>query len=81
MRGVAEEGRQLVDLLLHDRVELVIVAGGAPYGESKEYGAGGVDAILGVNSLELFGNHAAFVRGGVAAMEAGGDPLVKRSIR
>ena len=80
LRRVAEEGRQLIDLFLQDRVELMIVAGGASDGESKEHGAGGVDAIFGVNRLEFLGNDATFVRGGVAAMEAGGDPLVKRSI-
>ena len=78
--GVAEERRERVEVALRDRVELVVVAGRAADGQAEEDRARGVGAVLGVDHLVLFRDHAALVRGCVAAMESGSDQLVHRRV-
>ena len=75
--GVAEERRQRVELALGDRIELVVVAGGAADGQPEEHVADGLGPVLGVDRLVLFRHHPALVGGDVVALKAGGDQLVE----
>ena len=75
--NVVEVRHDLVELLLRDRVELVVVAAGAPQGQAHPDGAGGrhpVDAVLGE---ELVDHDAALAVQAVVAVERGGDALVE----
>ena len=80
LRRVAEEGAERVEVLLRDRVELVIVASGAAHGQAEPDGAHGLGAILGVDFGVFLVDDAAFVGGDVAALEAGGDELIERRV-
>ena len=80
LRGVAEEGAERVEILLRDRVELVVVAGGAAHRHAEPDRAHGVGAILGVDLGVLVFDDAGFVGGDVAALEAGGDALIERGV-
>ncbi len=79
--GVAEEGGELVEVLLADRVELVVVAGGAPSGKAVPHRHGGFDPVGGVDDLVFRRDEAAFRGGRIAAVEAGGDPLFEGRFR
>ena len=81
LRRIAEKGRELVELFLRDRVELVIVTRGAAHREPQPHRARGLHSILGVHRGDFFDDGSAFVRRGVAAVEAGGDLLFHRGIR
>ena len=76
MLGVSEEGRHGVEVLLADRVELVVVAGRAVGGEPEPDPRGGGDPIVGVIREVLLLDGTALVGGHVAPVEAGGDLLV-----
>ena len=75
--GVAEEGGQRIEVLLGDGIELVVVAGGATHRQAQPDRAGGVDPVLGVHDLHFLFDDPPFVGGDVAAMEAGGDELLR----
>ena len=85
LRGVIEEGRELVELLLRERIKLVVVAHGAAGSEAEPHGRRRLCAVAGVEHGVFLGNHSAFVRRDVAAVEAAGDlvveDLVGRGIR
>ena len=81
LRGVVEEGGQRVELLLRERIELVIVADGAAGGQAEPDLAGGLGAVAGVEHEVLLVDRAAFVGRDVAAVEAGGDALIERAVR
>ncbi len=76
--GVIEQREKLVELLLRERVELVVVALGATNGQPKPNGSNGVDAVE--NFLKAF---FANLCSRLAVLDAisqkpGGDPLVDR---
>ena len=54
----------------------MIVADSAAEGEAEEDGGSGLDPVLLIDGVDLFGDGAAFVGGDVTAVEAGGDLLV-----
>ncbi len=72
--------KRLVEILLRERVVLVIVAAGASQGEAHEDGGGGLRAVGHVLDAILFGDDAAFAGGAVIAVEAGGDALLEGGI-
>ena len=78
LRGVAEERCQRVEIRLLDGVELVVVAGRAAGGQAQPDRADGIRAVLGVDRVVFVDDHARFVRGREAAVEAGRDPLFER---
>ena len=78
--GVVEERRHFIELALRDRVEFVVVARRAVHGQPEPDPGGRLGAVAGVQHGILVGNHAAFVGGDVAAVEAGGDPLFQRGV-
>ena len=59
----------------------MVVTSGASNCQSEEDAAGCVDAVLGVDGIELFGDDAALIRRDVAAIKAGSDQLIHGSIR
>ena len=75
LRRVVEERRQAVELLLRQGIELVIVADRAIGRQPHPDPRSGLGAIAGIEHQVLFADHAAFVGGDVAAVEARGDPL------
>ena len=81
LRRVVEERRQRVELLLRDRVELVVVADRAAGGQAEPDLRDGLGAVAGVEDEVLLGDRAALVGRDVAAVEAGGDLLVERAVR
>ena len=74
--GVPVKRRQRVKVLLLERIELVIVTGGAVSREAHEHPARCRDAIVGVEREVLVFDRAAFVGRDVAALEAGRHELV-----
>ena len=74
---VVEVGVDLVELLLRDRVELVVVAAGAPQGQPHPHRAGRRHAIYHVLDQELLGDDAALAVLAVVAVEGGGDLLLQ----
>ncbi len=68
-------------VLLRNRIELVVVAGGAADGQPEEHGAGRIGAVLDVLKADLFFNDAVLIRRRVVPDESGGDALVERRIR
>ena len=78
MLGVSEEGRHGVEVLLADRVELVVVAGRAVGGEPEPDPRGGGHPVVGVVREVLLFDGSALVGGHVAPVEAGGDLLLFR---
>ena len=75
---VVEEGEEPVEVLLRDRVELVVVAAGAAEGQAQPDGRRGVDAIDDVLDGVLLGDDAALGVAAMVAVEAGRDLLVER---
>jgi len=67
-------------LALRDRVELVIVAGGAAHGQAQENGADRFRPVLGVDHRIFLRKDAALVRGDVVTLKTGGDQLVERRV-
>ena len=63
--------------MLADRVEFVVVAGGAPGGEPEENGGGGIGAVAGVAGFGLGFDGAALGGGEVETIVAGGDQRVE----
>ena len=80
-RGVPEEGRQGVELLLADRVELVVVAGRATAGQAHPDRAERLDLVLGVVRHDLLGDGAALAGGREAAAVARGHDLLEGGVR
>ena len=80
LRRIAEEGAQRVKILLRDRVELVIVARRAAHRHTEPDRAHRVRAILRVDFGVLVIDDPDFVRGHVASLETGGDPLLHRRV-
>ena len=78
MLGVSEEGRHGVEVLLADRVELVVVAGRAVSGEPEPDPRGGGHPVVGVVGEVLLLDGAALIGGHVAPVEPGGDLLLFR---
>ncbi len=75
--GVVEEGRQLVELTLGERVKLVIVAHGAVRGEAEPHLRDGLGPIARVVDQVLLGDGPSLIGGHVAAVEARGNLLVE----
>ena len=76
MLGVSEEGRHRIEILLADRIELVVVAGRAVGGETQPHPRGGGHPVVGVVGEVFLFNSTALVGGHVAPVEPGGDLLV-----
>jgi len=76
--GVAEVGGEGVEVLLRDRIKLVIVACGTSGGEAKPDGRHGFYAVSGVDGVVFLSDGSAFSGGGEAAVETGGDLLIER---
>ena len=72
---VAEEGRQRIEILLRERVELVVVALGAVGRQAEVDPAHRLDAVGGVVGEVLLDDRAALVGRHVAALQARGDQL------
>ena len=81
LRGVVEEGGQLVKLALRERIELVVVADRAAGRQAQPDLRGGFGAVAVVEHEIFFVDRAAFAGGDVAAIEARGDLLIERAIR
>ena len=77
LRGVIEEGGELVKLLFGERVELVVVADSAAGRQPHPDGTGRLGAVAGVEHVVLLRNRAALVGRHVAAVEATGDLIVE----
>ena len=77
LRGVAEERRHRVELALPDRVELVIVAGGAAHGEPEKDVADRLRPVLRVDDLVFLGHDPALVGRDVVALETRRHELVQ----
>ena len=75
---VVEEGEELVELFLGDRVELVAVAAGAAERQAQPDGRGGLDAIDDVLDGVLLGDDAPLAVAAMVAVEPGRDLLVER---
>ena len=74
---VIEEGGELVEILLFDRVEFVIVAFGALHGETEPGGAEGANAVGDVLEAVFLIDDTALGIDDVVAGEAGGDQRVE----
>ena len=81
LRDAVEVGEELVELLLLDRVELVVVAAGAAHRQPQPHGARRRDAVDDVLDEELLRDDAHLGVHAVVAVEAGGDPLIERRVR
>ena len=77
LRRVAEERRHRVELALPDRVELVVVAGGAAHGQPEKDVAYRLGPVLRVDGLVLLGYDPALVGRDVVALEPGRHELVQ----
>ena len=78
---IVEESEQRIEILLRERIVLVVVAAGAAQRLPQPHRRGGLDAVGAVLGEELFRDHAAlFVDHGVA-VKPGGDPLFERRVR
>ena len=77
---VVEIREELIELLLRERIELVVVASRARDRQAHEHRGGRVHAIDDVFDRVLFGNDAAFRVAAVITIEPGGDLLVQRSV-
>ena len=77
---VIEERKDGIEVLLANRVVLVIVAACAAKGHPKPNGTGGFDAVNDGFDTPLFCDDAAFGIDTVIAVEAGGDDLFSRGI-
>ena len=78
---VVEEGEELVELLVGDRIELVRVAARAPHRQAHERGGGRLDAIDDVLDLILVGNRPTLEVDHVVAIEARRHLLIARRVR
>lgn len=74
---VIEEGGELVEILLFDRVEFVVVAFGALHGEAEPSGAEGANAVGDVLEAVFLVDDTALGIDDVIAGEAGGDERVE----
>ena len=81
LRRVVEERRQRVELLLRERVELVVVADRAAGGQAEPDLRRRLGAVAGVEDEVFLVDRAALVGRDVAAVEAGGDLLIERAVR
>ena len=81
LRRVVEERRQLVELALRERVELVIVAHRAAGRQAHPHLRRRLRAVARVEHGVLFVDRAAFAGRDVAAVEAGADLLLERRVR
>ena len=75
---VIEERKDLVELLLADRIELVVVAPRAPERQAQPHGRGRRYPIDHVLHQELFGDDAPLAVLAVVPVEGGGDSLAQR---
>src|SRR5262249_41237682 len=73
---VLEEGEELIEILLADRVELVVVTAAAFEGEAEEGSPHRGHAVYDVGDAELLFDHAALLVLHVQAIEGGGEALV-----
>ena len=80
LRGVIEEGRHFVELALRQRIEFVVVAHGAVGGQAHPHSRSRLGAVARVEHEVLFVDDATFVRGHIAAVEAGTNQLLQRGI-
>ena len=76
LRNVVEVRQDLVELLLRDRVELVVVAAGAAHRQAEPDRGRRLDAVDGVLDEELVDDDAPLAVLAVVAVERGGDALV-----
>ncbi len=74
---VVEVRHDLVELLLRDRVELVVVAARAAQGQAHPHRAGGRHAVDAVLGEELVDDDAPLAVQAVVAVERGGDALLQ----
>ena len=75
---VLEECRKGVEVLLRERVVLVVVAAGAVEGHPEHGGAVGRDAIVDVGDPVLLVDNTALFVLGMESIERGGQPLIAR---
>ena len=75
---VAEERGQRIEILRRDRIELVVVAGGAAGGQSEPDRRRGIDAVLGINGGVLLRDGPALACRLQQPVIAGGDLLLLR---
>ena len=78
---IIEERDQAVEILLGDRVKLVVVAAGAAHGEAQPDGAGGLHPIDRIFQEVLLSDGAAFVTGHMVSVKTTGDQLFDGRIR
>src|SRR5258707_3417230 len=76
-----EEGKELVMLLLRDRIELVIVALGATNRQSQPNGCSCIDAVEDISGLVFLRNGATLEVDRVVAMEPAGEALLHAGVR
>ena len=77
LRHVVEEGEELVELLVRDRIELVLVAARAAHRQAHERAGRRLDAVDDVLDLILLGDRPALEVDHVVAVEAGRDLLLE----
>src|SRR5262249_5430057 len=75
---IVEYGRHFVKLALGERVKLMIVADSTIGGQAEPDARGRLGPVAGIENQILFIDGAALVSRDVAAVEAGGDPLLER---
>ncbi len=78
---VVEEGEQLIEITLRDRIVFVVVADGTFQGESHERGPNGADAVDHVPREALFGQRRATVDDQMQPIETRRDQLIGRRRR
>ena len=78
LRGVSEVGGHRIEVLLRDRVKLVVVAGGAVRREAQPDPGSRRHAVIGIHRQIFVSDGATLGGGDVAAMEARGDQLLAR---
>ena len=71
----------MVKLFLGNGIELVIMANGAPHGQTHPDGRGGAGSVDGIADIVFFIYGSAFTGSDIAAIEAGGDTLIQRGFR
>ena len=81
LRGVPEKRRHRVKLALLNRIELVVVAGGATDRETEKDAADGLRPVLRVDRLVFLRNDTTLIRSDVVALKSSRHELVKRWIR
>ena len=81
LRRVVEERGKLVELLLRERIELVVVADGAAGRQPHPDRRRGLGTIPRIEDEVFLSDDAPLVRRHVAAVEAAGDPVVEDLFR